>query len=70
MFLQKKGIRLSCRISTRLECEVCELKKESPFAHCLFGEVAPSPHYSEGSGDSVLLLLSDESPLQEYLTEP
>lgn len=53
----------------RFEFEVCESKEESTFAECLFGEVPPSPHYSEGSSYSVLLLLSDDSPLQEYLAE-
>lgn len=45
------------------------LKEGSTFAECLFGEIPSSPHYLEGSGYSVLLLLSDDSPLQEYLTE-
>lgn len=42
-------------------------KEESTFAAFL---VPPSPYYWGGSSYSVLLLLSDDSPLQEYLTEP
>lgn len=56
------------RIPTWFEFHMCELREESSFAECLFGEVPPSPHSSEGCGYS-LLLLSDDSPLLEYLTE-
>lgn len=70
MFLKKKkNHSLLHRIPHWFEFEVCERKEESTFAECLFDEFPTSPHYSEGSGYSVLLLLSDNSPLQEFLPD-
>lgn len=60
--------RIRIRIPARFEFHMCEVKEESTFAERLFGEVPPPPHSSEGCGYS-LLLLSDDSPLLEYLTE-
>lgn len=67
MFKEKKKISLLHKIPTQFEFEGCELKEESTFAESLFGEV---PQIQKDYGYSVLLLLlSDDSPLQEYLTE-